>query len=94
MADTIRHVSLRLPLRIVHNGASVRLADANGRMMVLYLDDDDLRRSVAPWHWRTADGRALAVWIARKLTDAIESGELVAVDRVDLQEDRKLDGAV
>lgn len=85
MADPIRHVSLRLPLRIADNGASVRLVDADGRTMVLYVDDDDLRRSVAPWHWRTADGRALAVWIARKLTDAIESGELVAVDRVEMQ---------
>lgn len=85
MAETIRHVSLRLPLRVVHTCASFQIKDRLDRTIHLYVEDDGFRRSALPHYWLTPDAQALAVWIARKLTDAIESGELVAVDRVELQ---------
>lgn len=93
MADPIRHVSLCLPLRVVHTVAGFQIKDRLDRTIHFYAEDDGFRRSALPHYWLTPDAKALAVWIARKLTDAIESGELVAVDRVELQEGRKLDGA-
>lgn len=86
MAEPIRYVSLRLPLRVVHTVAGFQIVDRLDRTIHLYTEDDEFRRSALPHYWYTADARALAVWLARKLTDAIESGELVAVDRVELQD--------
>lgn len=84
MPDPVTMVALDLPLQVVRTRASVEIRDAGGRRINLYVEDDQFRRFAVPTYWRSPEARALACWIARKLTDAIESGELVAVNRLEL----------
>jgi hypothetical protein len=68
------------PLRVVHTPAGYQVKDAAGRTINLYTEDDEFRRSAVPQYWRGDDARALACWLARALTDAIERGEVTTVN--------------
>jgi hypothetical protein len=68
------------PLRVVQTVAGYQIKDAGDRTIHLYTEDDPFRRGAVPHYWRDHDARAVACWLARALTDAIERGEVVAVN--------------
>jgi hypothetical protein len=68
------------PLRVLRTPAGYQIRDAAGRSINLYSEDDAFRRSALPPYWRGEDARALACWLARALTDAVERGEVTTVN--------------
>ncbi len=59
---------MRLPLRITRSGESIRIEDADGRAIYLYVEDEPSRRDLMK-RWTSAEAQAIAKVIARALTD-------------------------